>query len=95
MMVSPRFDSDSSGLIKRSLFCLPVKNPGAIALARIPSPYFKAISVASECVKLSITAFAAGYPITRVIVYLAAIDEILMMYSDHCLIMLSKKSLRD
>ena len=60
-------DDEPSGLISTRRFWSPIKNPGAIAFTRIPSPYFSAISLASHWVKLATAVLAAEYPGTRVI----------------------------
>ena len=55
-----------------------------MAFTRIPSPYFKASSVASQSVKLLTAAFAAEYPGTRVMDCMAAMDDILIILPDFC-----------
>ena len=47
-----------------------------MALTRIPAPYLRARSTASQRVKLSTAPFAAEYPAMRVSTRCAAIDEI-------------------
>ena len=52
-----------------------MKNPGATAFTRTPSPIFFANSTASHLVRLSTPALALEYPSTRVTADCAVIDE--------------------
>lgn len=51
--------SEPSGLMSTARFWSPMKKPGAMALTRMPSPYFRASSLASHWVKLATAVLAA------------------------------------
>ena len=65
-----------SGFHKRAAFCLVEKNPGAMALTRIPD---LAKCTANHCVKLDTAAFAALYAGIFVSGVNAFIEEIFKM----------------
>ena len=71
-----------SASISTCRFCADTKKPGAIALTRMPSPYRRASSTASQRVKLSMPAFATEYPSTPLSARGAAIDEMLTIEPD-------------